>query len=230
MDEKYEKNSLARKEESLRKLIELYVRNPDKYRAFEKIVLTTTRKELNLIESTQFQRLDDVAEQLCMDVLIDAVAEVNQNHEKVKYFVDIKEEFYLKENENKFKWPSCIEFDMHTFRSQINDYISNWNLSRGIKYCIQYQSSSSSEISDIHDFLVIFSIPTKACPNPQAVAYAYFKAECSKCLPETEPIFVTYKFERFFKKYVANNDFNFQDMIIKLVLISKSRFYSSIDF
>lgn len=220
-------NNLSEKEITLKALIEKYVLNPEKYNELENIKYSTIRTELNKTDSIEIQGLEHLADDLCVGLLIDAVAITNSKLKDVKYFVEIKEEFYSKDDELISKWTSMKEFDLNKFRFLINDYISKWKLSSGIKYCIQYQSSRTANVSSFHDFLVMFSIPTNACPNPQVVAYVYFTVESSHCLPDTEPIFVTYKFEQYFKTYVANNDFDFQDMFIKLILISKSRMYEA---
>lgn len=234
MDKECENNTtnLTEKEKALKKSIEKYVRNTDKYKELENIEYSTTRTELNEIDLIEFQGIEYIAEEVCMNVLIDAVSIANARSDSVRYFVEIDEKFYNNDetNEDAFKWPQIREFDLNKFRFLLNDYISHWNLLSGIKYCIQYQSSRTTDVSNFHHFLVIFSIPTKACPNPQAVAYVYFTVETCTCLPDTKPIFVTYKFEQYFKTYVADNNFVFQDMLIKLVLISKSRFYESLNF
>lgn len=220
-------NIVEEKRNSLKELIEKYVHNPEKYRELENIEYSIKQIELNP-DYIEFEKLHYIAEELCIGVLIDAVAILNSRN-NVKYFVDIKEDYYLNDSSNILRWPTMKEFDLNKFRSLISSFISKWKLSPGIKYCIQYQSSHTVNVSNFHDFLVIFSIPTKSCPNPQVVAYANFTVETCACVPNSVPVFVSYKFEQYFKTHVANSDLDFQDMLIKLILISKSRFYESLN-
>lgn len=222
MDIKWKQNNVTSNKDFLKELIEKFVRHPDKCNELGNVKYLTKQ-----IDSTEFKKLEYLAEELCIDVLTDAVAILNSKQND-KYFVEIKEDYYLNDNQNLLEWPSMKYFDLNKFRLLLSCYISKWKLSPGIKFCIQYQSSRTVNISLLHDFLIIFSIPTKSCPNPQVVAYVYFTVESCSCIPDIEPIFVRYKFEQYFNTYTANCDFDFQDMLIKLILISKSRFYEAL--
>lgn len=225
MDTKFKHNKTTLKEYTLRELVNKYVNNPHKFSEFANIRYSPTQNELNT-ESSEFNKLENLAKELCTGVVNDAVDVVNTKKQS-KFIAEIKNYASLSVK-RMLGWPSMKDMDMNRLRLLISYYISEWKLSPGIKYCIQYQSSRTINASKIQDFLVIFSIPTKSCPNPQAVAYVYFTVESCSGLPDSESIFVKYTFEQYHKTYVINKDFDFQDSIIKLILVSKSRFYDKL--
>ncbi|XP_040428210.1 A-kinase anchor protein 14 isoform X1 [Cygnus olor] len=104
-----------------------------------------------------------------------------------------KEAEYVAKN---IQWTTCKDFTVERGRQQIEEYISQtWEVHESWLYWSEFLREEELMYSKRYHYRVLWSIPTRRKPIPQATASVYFVIEISKIKPATLPVEVFFFLE-----------------------------------
>ncbi|XP_072191237.1 A-kinase anchor protein 14 [Excalfactoria chinensis] len=114
-----------------------------------------------------------------------------------EYYLNIvqKEEEEAEYTARNIQWTTCENFSVEKGRQQIEEYISTWELHESWLHCSEFLWEEDLQYSKKYHYRVLWSIPTRRKPIPQATASTYFVIEISKIKPITLPVDVYFFLE-----------------------------------
>ena len=133
-------------------------------------------------------------------------------------------------------WALIRDFEYSLLVHQVNEFVQTWELTPATKFVVIAKEHKIEHVPPYGNRYFVeahFSKPTPKCPNPLAVAKAYFFIHVSRMLPTDYPINVTYKFEGYktefyamgARKIISNK---FQNYFINSILHMKLAFYAKL--
>ncbi|NWZ19771.1 AKA14 protein, partial [Asarcornis scutulata] len=93
------------------------------------------------------------------------------------------------------QWTTCKDFTVERGRQQIEEYISTWEFHESWLHWSEFLCEEELTYSKMYHYRVLWSIPTRRKPIPQATASVYFIIEISKIKPDTFPVEVFFFLE-----------------------------------
>ncbi|XP_015716208.1 A-kinase anchor protein 14 isoform X2 [Coturnix japonica] len=93
------------------------------------------------------------------------------------------------------QWTTCENFSVEKGLQQIEEYISTWELHESWLHCSEFLGEEDLQYSKKYHYRVLWSIPTRRKPIPQATASTYFVIEISKTKPVILPVEVYFFLE-----------------------------------
>ncbi|XP_035179542.1 A-kinase anchor protein 14 isoform X2 [Oxyura jamaicensis] len=93
------------------------------------------------------------------------------------------------------QWTTCKDFTVERGKQQIEEYISTWEVHESWIYWSEFLREEELTFSKRYHYRVLWSIPTRRKPIPQATASVFFVIEISKIKPATLPVEVFFFLE-----------------------------------
>ncbi|MEE6496924.1 hypothetical protein FKM82_002531 [Ascaphus truei] len=85
-------------------------------------------------------------------------------------------------------WIPCGDFTVERGKTQIEQYISTWELHESWLHCTDYMKEEELEFSKRYHYRMRWSIPSCRKPIPRATVCVYFTIQISKIKPPILPV------------------------------------------
>ncbi|CAF0725436.1 unnamed protein product, partial [Didymodactylos carnosus] len=143
----------------------------------------------------------------------------------VTKFIELEDDWKIENTE----WPTIADFNEKLGANKIVEYIEKWNYDKCWLYAIDFMEKKSLEYTDVYEYRVRFSIPTRRQPIPKHTASVYFSIEVSKVQPKQNHVKVYFVFETM-RLIHRPDQFRFRQNWLIDIITLKERMLEGIDY
>ncbi|XP_068553723.1 A-kinase anchor protein 14 [Anas acuta] len=181
----------------------------------DQITVTTPQTLPEAVET-----MDKEKEDAALDETVEMIV-ANVIHGATEQFIALqkkeKEAEYVAKN---IQWTTCKDFTVEGGRQQIEEYISTWEFHERWLHWSEFLCEEELTYSKMYHYRVLWSIPTRRKPIPQATASVYFVIEISKIKPDTFPVEVFFFLES--SRLIFRPEYcRFREKWLKDIIINK---------
>uniref|UniRef100_A0A8B9QVS6 A-kinase anchor protein 14 n=2 Tax=Anas platyrhynchos TaxID=8839 RepID=A0A8B9QVS6_ANAPL len=168
----------------------------------------------------QVETMDKEKEDAALDETVEMIV-ANVIRGATEQFIALqkkeKEAEYVAKN---IQWTTCKDFTVEGGRQQIEEYISTWEFHESWLHWSEFLCEEELTYSKVYHYRVLWSIPTRRKPIPQATASVYFIIEISKIKPDTFPVEVFFFLES--SRLIFRPEYcRFREKWLKDIIINK---------
>lgn len=126
-------------------------------------------------------------------------------------------------------WVACKDFTISVGKTQIEEYMSTWEVDRRWLFSVEFLQESELEFEKQFLYRALWSMPTRRCPIPKGTASVYFTISISKIAPDTRSVLVKFQVEANETMH-APGETRFREKWLKDVIESKALLMETITF
>ncbi|XP_063918869.1 uncharacterized protein LOC135134177 [Zophobas morio] len=155
-----------------------------------------------------------------------------QVSEGIEYFLETENSAFVESFDTPMrvlKWPIIDQFTVESGITKIKEYLSTWHFNENWKHCVNYLYQEADAACSFFRYEVIFGIPCKEYPIPQATASVYFTFEVSRIKPRNCNVDVYYSFEGQRLKCTPGK-FTCQEKWLFYIIDAKLTFFKNLTF
>lgn len=126
-------------------------------------------------------------------------------------------------------WVSCKDFTISVGKTQIEEYMSTWEVDPRWLFSVRFLQESEAEFEKQVQYRALWSRPSRRSPIAHSTASVYFTISISKIRPGTTPVLVTFQVESCHTVHAAGKT-RFREKWLKDVIESKELLMDNITF